>query len=175
MLWPNRLGGQKAAQGSIVLVSPPILPPSPLMTSTPIEHTVFIVSDSTGITAETFSHAVLSQFEQVKFTPVRIPFIDGIEKATEAANRINRCAEKEQRPPLVFSTLVNPDIAYVIRQSNCTFLDLFGTFVKPIEEALDMKSSHSIGRSHMGGLSPQYHNRIEAISFSLAHDDGQFV
>ena len=145
------------------------------MTSTPVEHTVFIVSDSTGITAETFSHAVLSQFEQVKFTPVRIPFIDGAEKATEAADRINRCAEQEDRPPLVFSTLVNPDIAFIVRQSNCTFLDLFGTFVKPIEEALDLKSSHSIGRSHMGGLTPQYHNRIEAINFSLAHDDGQFI
>ncbi len=140
-----------------------------------MERTVFIVSDSTGITAETFSHSVLSQFEQVKFAAVRIPFIDGIEKASEAANRINRCAENEGQPPLVFSTLVNPDVSFIIRQSTCTFLDLFGTFVKPIEEALGMKSSHSIGRTHMGGLNKQYQNRIEAINFSLAHDDGQFV
>lgn len=137
--------------------------------------TVFIVSDGTGITAETFSHAVLSQFEQVSFTAVRIPFIDGAEKATEAVRRINRCAEEEKQPPLVFSTLVNPDIAFTIRQATCTFLDLFGTFVRPIEEALGMKSSHSVGRSHMGGLGTQYHNRIEAINFTLAHDDGQFV
>ncbi|HLS51395.1 MAG TPA: pyruvate, water dikinase regulatory protein [Burkholderiaceae bacterium] len=145
------------------------------MNNPPAERTVFIVSDSTGITAETFSQAVLSQFEQIKFNSVRIPFIDGVEKATEAAARINRSAERRGQNPLVFSTLVNPDVALIIRQSNCTFLDLFGTFVKPIEEALGMKSSHSVGRTHTGGLTPRYTNRIEAINFTLAHDDGQFV
>jgi len=135
----------------------------------------FIVSDGTGITAETFSHAVLSQFEQVSFTPVRIPFIDGTDKAEQAVRRINHCAEQEQQPPLVFSTLVNPDIARLLKQANCTFLDLFGTFLRPIEQALGMQSNHSVGRSHMVGLGSQYHNRIEAINFALAHDDGQFV
>src|SRR5690606_903578 len=103
-------------------------------------------SDGTGITAETYSHAILSQFEQVNFTPVRIPFIDGTEKAAEATQRINRCAEEEGQPPLVFSTLVNPEIAFIVRQANCIFLDLFGAFVRPIEEALGMKSNHSVGR-----------------------------
>jgi len=145
------------------------------MSSTLQERTFFIVSDSTGITAETFSHSVLSQFDEVRFSPIRIPFIDTLEKANEAARRIDHCAQQEQHPPLVFSTLVNPDIAAAIRAANCTFLDLFGTFVKHIENALGMKSSHSVGRSHMGGLSKQYNNRIEAINFSLAHDDGQFV
>ncbi|MGB3289819.1 MAG: pyruvate, water dikinase regulatory protein [Burkholderiaceae bacterium] len=140
-----------------------------------IERTVFVVSDSTGITAETFSNSVLSQFEQVKFQAIRIPFLDSPEKATAAARRINQCAQDQNEPPLVFSTLVNPEIAQKIRDANCTFLDLFGTFVQHIETALGLKSSHSVGRSHMGGLSKQYNNRIEAINFSLAHDDGQFV
>jgi len=145
------------------------------MNSSPIERTVFIVSDSTGITAETFSNSVLSQFEQVNFLPIRIPFINSLRKAEEAAQRINRCAQEENQAPLVFSTLVNAEIALKIRQSNCTFLDLFGTFVQHIESALGMKSNHSVGRSHMGGSSKQYNNRIEAINFALAHDDGQFV
>lgn len=140
-----------------------------------IERTVFVVSDSTGITAETFSNAVLSQFEQVKFEAIRIPFIDSQEKAQEAAVRINRCALEQHAPPLVFSTLVNPEIAQPIRNANCTFLDLFSTFVEHIERALGLKSSHSVGRSHSGGLSKQYLNRIEAINFTLAHDDGQFI
>ncbi|TCT10065.1 posphoenolpyruvate synthetase regulatory kinase/phosphorylase PpsR [Paralcaligenes ureilyticus] len=145
------------------------------MTAPLIERTVFIVSDSTGITAETFSHSVLSQFEQINFQQIRIPFIDSAEKALEAANRINRCAQEQGQPPLVFSTLVEPEISLPIRESNCTFLDLFGTFVQHIEIALGMKSSHTVGRSHMGGKSKQYNSRIEAINFSLAHDDGQFI
>jgi len=141
-----------------------------------IERTVFVVSDSTGITAETFSQSVLSQFDDAKFRSIRIPFIDSPEKASEAVNRINRCAQDEKQAPLVFSTLVDPAISQQIQDNaHCTFLDLFGTFIKPVEEALGMKSNHSIGRSHGVGLSQKYNNRIEAINFSLAHDDGQFV
>src|SRR3546814_14523303 len=106
-----------------------------------IERTVFVVSDSTGITAETFSNSVLSQFEQVKFEAIRIPFLDSPEKAAAAALRINKCALEQNEPPLVFSTLVNPDIAQKIRAANCTFLDLFGTFVQHIETALGLQRS----------------------------------
>ncbi|MCC2595535.1 kinase/pyrophosphorylase [Pusillimonas sp. MFBS29] len=145
------------------------------MSDSLIERTVFVVSDSTGITAETFSNSVLSQFDQFSFQAIRIPYIDSVEKAEAAAVRINRCAEEQNAPPLVFSTLVNPAISQSIREANCTFLDLFSTFVQHIETALGVKSSHSVGRSHMGGMSKQYANRIEAINFSLAHDDGQFI
>ena len=145
------------------------------MTTAQIERTVFIVSDSTGITAETFSHSVLSQFDQVKFEAIRLPFIDSIEKATAVATRINRCAQETGVPPLVFSTVVSPESVQRIRDSDCTFLDLFGTFVTHIEDALGMKSSHSVGRTHTGSSSKQYGERIDAINFALAHDDGQFV
>lgn len=145
------------------------------MTSSSSERAVFIVSDGTGITAETFSHSVLSQFEQASFQTIRVPFLDTVEKVKETVERINQNAQETGLSPLVFSTLVNPEMAHMLRSANATFLDLFGTFVKPLEEALGMKSSHSIGRSHGGGTSKQYGNRIEAINFSLAHDDGQFV
>ncbi|NHC62282.1 posphoenolpyruvate synthetase regulatory kinase/phosphorylase PpsR [Paenalcaligenes suwonensis] len=145
------------------------------MTSTLIKRTVFIVSDSTGITAETFGHSVLSQFEQFNFEAVRMPFIDTIEKAQDVAERINRCAEEKNAKPLVFSTLVDPKMAKIVGAANCTFLDLFGSFLRHIERALGVKSSRSVGRSHSNGLSKQYNNRIEAINFTLAHDDGQYV
>jgi Uncharacterized protein conserved in bacteria len=139
-----------------------------------MERTVFVVSDSTGITAATFSNSVLSQFDQVQFDTVRIPYLDSIEKAETTVERINRCAEEQEAPPLVFSTLVDSAIAEKIRTANCIFFDLFGTFVQHIETALGVKSSHSVGRSHMV-LSKQYDARIEAINFTLAHDDGQYV
>jgi len=146
-----------------------------LMTDSCAERTVFIISDGTGITAETFSHSVLSQFDQVKFDQVRVPFIDSLEKADQAIARINHCAQAQQQPPIVFSTLVNPEILARVKQCNAVVLDLFGAFVEPIEQALGVKSNHSIGRSHLSASSEQYRNRIEAINFTLAHDDGQFV
>lgn len=145
------------------------------MNDTSRPRTVYIVSDSTGITAETFSHSVLAQFEGVPFRSVRVPFIDTLAKAEDAAARIDANARETGVPPIVFSTLVNPDILARVRQANGIFLDLFGTFVSHIEQALGLKSSHSIGRSHMAADSESYMRRIDAINFSLAHDDGQFI
>ena len=52
-------------------------------------------------------------------------------------------------------------------------LDMFGTFVRPLEIELAMKSNHRIGRFSDVSKSKEYNDRIEAINFSLAHDDGQ--
>lgn len=139
-----------------------------------IERTVFIISDGTGITAETFSHSVLSQFESVKFNQVRVPFVDTLEKADEVIERINHLAAKGAQP-IAFTTLVNTELSTRIKTANALFLDLFAGFVEPLENALGVRSSHSIGKSHKVANSTQYRNRIDAINYSLAHDDGQFV
>jgi regulator of PEP synthase PpsR (kinase-PPPase family) len=52
-------------------------------------------------------------------------------------------------------------------------LDMFGTFVNPLEAELGIKSHHRVGRFSDVSKSKEYHDRIEAINFSLAHDDGQ--
>ena len=51
------------------------------------DRTVFFVSDGTGITAETFGHSVLTQFD-LRFRQIRLPFIDSPEKAAEASDRL---------------------------------------------------------------------------------------
>jgi regulator of PEP synthase PpsR (kinase-PPPase family) len=134
--------------------------------------TVFFVSDGTGITAETFGHSVLTQFE-LRFKQIRLPFIDTLDKAYNAVREINHAFTKDGRRPIVFSTLVKSDLSAVIRQSNGMHMDLIHTFVEPLEKELGVKSTHTIGRSHNISDSDAYKNRIEAINFSLAHDDGQ--
>ena len=134
--------------------------------------TVFFVSDGTGITAETFGHSVLTQFE-MRFRQIRLPFIDTIDKAHAAARKINEAAISDGQRPIIFSTLVQAELSSVIRQCSGLHMDLFQSFVAPLEEELGMKSTHTIGRSHNIVDSEEYRNRIEAINFSLAHDDGQ--
>jgi regulator of PEP synthase PpsR (kinase-PPPase family) len=135
--------------------------------------TVFFISDGTGITAETFGNAILAQFE-MKPRHVRLPFIDSVDKAHQAVRQINHTAEVEGKRPVVFTTLVNMEVLKVI-QDGCKgmLLDMFGTFVNPLEEELGIKSNHRIGRFSDVSKSKEYHDRIEAINFSLAHDDGQ--
>ena len=134
--------------------------------------TVFFVSDGTGITAETFGHSVLTQFE-LRFRQVRLPFIDTLDKAYDAVRKINEAFENDGHRPIIFSTLVHTELSDVIRKCKGMYMDMFQTFVAPLEQELGVKSTHTIGRSHNIVDSEEYKNRIEAINFSLAHDDGQ--
>ena len=136
------------------------------------DRTVFFVSDGTGITAETFGHSVLTQFE-LRFKQIRMPFIDTLEKAHDAVRKINDSCSADGKRPIVFSTLVKAELSTIVRQSNGMHMDLIQTFVEPLEQELGIKSTHTIGRSHNIADSAEYKNRIEAINFSLAHDDGQ--
>ena len=135
--------------------------------------TVFFISDGTGITAETFGKAILAQFE-MKIRLVRLPFTDTADKAHQAVRQINHTAEIEGCKPIVFTTLVNMEVLHVIRDGcKGMLLDMFGTFVHPLEEELGIKSHHRVGRFSDASKSKEYHDRIDAINFSLAHDDGQ--
>ena len=136
------------------------------------DRTVFFVSDGTGITAETFGHSVLTQFE-LRFKQIRMPFIDTPEKAHDAVRKINDSCAADGKRPIVFSTLVKADLSAIVRHSKGMHMDLIQTFVEPLEQELGIKSTHTIGRSHNIADSAEYKNRIEAINFSLAHDDGQ--
>jgi regulator of PEP synthase PpsR (kinase-PPPase family) len=73
----------------------------------------------------------------------------------------------------LFSTLVNEEINAVIHRANAMVMDMFHTFVAPLEIELQQKSTHAIGQFHQNIDTESYRNRIEAINFSLAHDDGQ--
>jgi regulator of PEP synthase PpsR (kinase-PPPase family) len=133
---------------------------------------VFIVSDGTGITAETFSQSILAQFE-LPFRQIRMPFINTVDKAHQAVREINEYAKTSGLEPIVFTTLVDTEVNAIVSQANCVMMDMFQTFIVPLEQALGVKSTHAIGRFHNNADTESYKNRIEAINFSLAHDDGQ--
>jgi regulator of PEP synthase PpsR (kinase-PPPase family) len=138
------------------------------------ERSVFFVSDGTGITAETFGNSILAQFP-AKPRHVRRPFIDSIDKAFGVVDEINEVADREGKRPIVFITLVSDDIRNIVSNANCKglVLDMIRTFVEPLEAEFGVKSNHRVGRFSDASQSAEYNDRIEAINFSLAHDDGQ--
>ncbi len=137
----------------------------------PVSRLVYIVSDGTGITAENFSQSILAQFE-ASFKQIRIPFVDTVDKAHDAVIQING-ANPKYGQAIVFTTLVNPEVNQVVGKANALVLDMFQTFVAPLEQTLGMRSTHAINRLHHNADTDAYKNRIEAINYSLAHDDGQ--
>ncbi len=134
--------------------------------------TVYFLSDGTGITAQMLGHSLLTQFEGVDFKQVTLPFIDSAEKAEECLARIDAESAGGNGQPIVFSTLVNQDVRAVFRRSRALVLDFFETFIDPLEAGLGVKSSHTIGRSHSAMDKKEYQQRMEAINFAMAHDDG---
>ena len=95
--------------------------------------TVFLVSDSTGITAETLGHSLLTQFEAENFKQVTLPFINTVEKADAAVARINQVAEEDGLRPIIFSTLVQDDIRDHLLPANGLFLD-FSKLIKRLKK-----------------------------------------
>jgi [pyruvate, water dikinase]-phosphate phosphotransferase / [pyruvate, water dikinase] kinase len=136
------------------------------------DRSVFFISDSTGITAETFGNSILAQFA-IKPRHVRRPFIDTPDKAYQVVREINHAFEREGKRPIVFMTMVDEEILAIIRPCKGKVFDMIKTFVEPLEEEFNVKSNHRVGRAVDAASNGEYLDRIEAINFSLEHDDGQ--
>jgi len=136
------------------------------------KRTVFFLSDRTGITVDVFGNSLLSQFDNIDFHRVYVPYIDSEEKLDEAIRRIEQAADEEHHPPLVFSTLVEGRLREHLAHSNCKVYDLFDTFIDSIEKELDSQSACAVGRSHGIGNLEEYERRVESMNFTLSYDDG---
>lgn len=135
--------------------------------------TVFFISDRTGITAEMLGNSLLTQFEDIRFRRVTLPFIDTTEKITEAIRQINAIATLEGQRPIVVSSIVDEAMSEMVRRdAQALTLDMFQIFIQPLEAELGAKSSHAAGRSHGVANWHEYFGRMEAINFAQAHDDG---
>ncbi|HTR00969.1 MAG TPA: pyruvate, water dikinase regulatory protein [Candidatus Acidoferrum sp.] len=140
-----------------------------------MSRTAFYVSDSTGITAHTLGQSLLAQFEELQIEHVLIPFVDTEAKVDEVIGRINAACDAEGVPALVFSTLVNDDLRARLAQSRGYLVDILGTFLKPLEQVLNVHSSYSVGHARGNITDDSYKNRINAVNYALDNDDGSRV
>ncbi|HPE61444.1 MAG TPA: pyruvate, water dikinase regulatory protein [Thiolinea sp.] len=136
------------------------------------QRSVFYLSDRTGITAETLGHSLLTQFDGIEWRRSSVPFLDSADKAHELAERINQAAQADGCRPLVFSTLIDEEVRAIVQQADCIIYDFFGTFIGSMEQELQQKSAHAVGRSHGVQNNSAYFNRIAAINYTLSNDDG---
>lgn len=131
---------------------------------------VFMISDGTGLTVESLGNSLLSQFEGLDFEKIVIPYIDTLVKAEAAHQKILDCSGPTE--PIILMTLINTEIARYFKANHPCVLDLFGTFLKPLEKALGKKSSYTVGKTHALADIKKYDHRIDAINYALEHDDG---
>ncbi|ORM67440.1 posphoenolpyruvate synthetase regulatory kinase/phosphorylase PpsR [Pantoea rwandensis] len=137
------------------------------------ERSVFYISDGTAITAEVLGHAVLSQFP-VDTTSVTLPFVENVQRAQAVKAQINALYQQSGVRPLVFFSIVTPDVREIILESEGFCQDIVQALVGPLQSELGVPSmpvahrTHGLTASNLG----KYDARIAAIDYTLAHDDG---
>ncbi|MFA1237450.1 pyruvate, water dikinase regulatory protein [Serratia odorifera] len=138
-----------------------------------MERSVFYISDGTAITAEVLGHAVLSQFP-VKATTFTLPFVETEARARAVSQQINEIYQQTGVRPLVFYSIISPEVRNVITQSKGFCQDIVQALVGPLQGELDVEPTpvpnrtHGLTESNLG----KYDARIAAIDYTLAHDDG---
>ncbi len=141
---------------------------------------VYFLSDSTGRTAESLGKSLLVQFPQIQFESVTRRFVDSIDKAQRVAEEIEKIARSESFRPIVIDTIVDSKVSEIIRASNCFYIDIFSTFLEPLEVELGATSAHNVGhpaifKEDSRAVDQAYMQRINAVHFALANDDGMHL
>ncbi|MEM6414636.1 MAG: pyruvate, water dikinase regulatory protein [Pseudomonadota bacterium] len=132
---------------------------------------VHLVSDSTGETLNSLLKAVTSQFLHAQ------PF-EHIYALIRSRQQMERAlAEIEAAPGVVLYTIVNPDLRRML-EVRCAALhapavSVLDPFVSAFSNYLGMEQSQRTGAQH--ALDESYFKRIEALDYTLAHDDGQMT
>ena len=140
-----------------------------------MQRTVFFVSDSTGITAETMGNALIAQFDEIDYQKVTLPFVSDEALAAAAVRSINAAVDEDGVRPVVFCTLTDVSLLETLRKSNALVLDLFSTYLSQLEQEFKQGSTHEKGRFHGLSNRAEYEQRIDAVDFALSHDDGASV
>jgi len=137
--------------------------------------TVFFVSESTGITAETMGHSLLSQFPHLDFTYLQRPYINTLEKAQELVNEISQVCKEQGFKPLVFATMPELDVNTILENADCHYYEIFENFIDKIGHDLHTTPTRESGLSHGLVNEKTYDARIDALNYTLKHDDAMLL
>ena len=134
--------------------------------------TAFFISDGTAIPAETLGRAILSQFASVPFETRVLPYVDSLERAEEAVEQINMAYQRDGLLPLVFDTIVSPEIREKINSAHSCNLDMYEGLIGRVAEETGVEPDAHSGHAHDNVDSETYKERIDAVHFALDNDDG---
>jgi regulator of PEP synthase PpsR (kinase-PPPase family) len=133
---------------------------------------VFYVSDGTAITCETLGHVVLGQFP-FKANEKTFPFVESEDKLVELLKEIEASYDRNGVKPLVFFSMVIPELRSKLLASNSYGYDVLESIVQRVQDDTQMKPKPKLQRSRsVSKDSDKYFDRIAAIEYTLAHDDG---
>ncbi|MBS9891494.1 MULTISPECIES: posphoenolpyruvate synthetase regulatory kinase/phosphorylase PpsR [Vibrio] len=133
---------------------------------------VFYVSDGTAITCETLGHVVLGQFPFIP-NEKTFPFVESQDKAIDVVKEIETSYQRNGVKPLVFFSIVVPEVREMLLEAPAYSYDVLESIVLKVQDDIQMAPKPKLQRSRsVGKDSDTYFDRIAAIEYTLAHDDG---
>ena len=133
---------------------------------------IYLISDSTGETLDRIFLALKAQFQNIEYKVHSYSF-------TRTENQILKILEdaKKSQNSVILYTIVDNNLAkYLANVSDNKQIPCFGVLgnlILNFSKILNQKASHEPSGQHV--LNDEYYERIEAIQFTMNHDDGNLV
>jgi regulator of PEP synthase PpsR (kinase-PPPase family) len=133
---------------------------------------IYLISDSTGETLDRIFLALKAQFKNIEYKVHPYSF-------TRTQNQIIKILEtaKKNEDSIILYTIVDNGLAkFLANQSEDKGLPCFGVLgnlILSFSKLLNQRASHQPSGQHV--LNEEYYQRIEAIQFTMSHDDGNLV
>ena len=134
------------------------------------KYNVYLVSDSTGETLDRIFLSLKSQFSNFEYEKKEYAFV----RTEQQINKIiQECSEVQNS--IILYTIVETKLAkYLSNKSEISKVPCFGilgNLILSFSKLLNQKAIHKPSAQHV--LDDDYYNRIEAIQFTMSHDDGK--
>ena len=136
------------------------------------KYNVYLVSDSTGETLDRIFLSLKSQFANFEYDKKEFAFVRTEQQIDKI---IKECTEQDSS--LILYTIVETKLAkYISNQSeknNVPCFGILGNLILSFSKLLNQKAIHKPSAQHV--LDDDYYKRMEAIQFTMSHDDGKKV
>jgi len=133
---------------------------------------IYLISDSTGETLDRIFLALKAQFKNIEYKVHSYSF-------TRTENQILKILEdaKKNENSVILYTIVDNNLAKYLAnvsdQKKIPCFGVLGNLILNFSKILNQKASHEPSGQH--ALNEEYYDRIEAIQFTMNHDDGNLL
>ena len=133
---------------------------------------VYQISDSTGETLDRIFLALKAQFTNFECKTIHFSF-------TRTENQINKIISKckTEKDVIILYTIVDSDIAeylkYTCKENNIPCFEVLGNLISDFSKLLKKEANRRPSGQHV--LDDEYYKRIEAVQFTMSHDDGKII
>ena len=133
---------------------------------------IFLISDSTGETLDRIFLSLKAQFKNIDYKVNSYSFT----RTENQISKILETAEKEENSIILY-TIVDNNLAKSLANScnkkKIPCFGVLGSLILNFSKLFNQKASHEPSGQHV--LDEEYYNRIEAIQYTMNHDDGNLL